>query len=91
MLRCTQTIPATQEHVLDRIKHFAVVFAQELVPSITQQQLDVAFSRTLYMLSAQETQSAQAQLRLQFTHSCRRVQAAVLPGRGVLGVLAAPW
>lgn len=56
--------------MLDRIKHFAVVFAQELVPGITQQQLDLAFSRALYSISAQET-PAQAQLELKFSHNCR--------------------
>jgi hypothetical protein len=56
--------------VLDRIKHFAVVFAQELVPGITQQQLDLAFSRALYSISAQDT-SGHAQLELKFNHNCR--------------------
>ncbi|KAF6262534.1 hypothetical protein COO60DRAFT_1624938 [Scenedesmus sp. NREL 46B-D3] len=61
---------ALEDHVLDRIKHFAVVFAQELVPGITQQQLDLAFSRALYSISAQDT-SGHAQLELKFNHSCR--------------------
>jgi hypothetical protein len=56
--------------VLDRIKHFVVVFAQELVPGITQQQLDLAFSRALYSISARDT-SGHAQLELKFNHSCR--------------------
>lgn len=66
-----------QEHVLDRIKHFAVVFAQELVPGITQQQLDLAFSRALYSISAQETNGTQAQLELKFNHQCRCDPAAM--------------
>ncbi|WIA09270.1 hypothetical protein OEZ85_008678 [Tetradesmus obliquus] len=61
---------ALEDHVLDRIKHFAVVFAQELVPGITQQQLDLAFSRALYSISAQDT-SGHAQLELKFNHNCR--------------------
>ncbi|WIA29348.1 hypothetical protein OEZ86_011853 [Tetradesmus obliquus] len=61
---------ALEDHVLDRIKHFAVVFAQELVPGITQQQLDLAFSRALYSISAQDT-SGHAQLELKFNHKCR--------------------
>jgi hypothetical protein len=60
----------SQDHVLDRIKHFAVVFAQELVPGITQQQLDLAFSRALYSISAQDS-SGHAQLELKFNHNCR--------------------
>eukprot|EP00882_Tetradesmus_deserticola_P008555 GHRQ01009022.1.p1 GENE.GHRQ01009022.1~~GHRQ01009022.1.p1 ORF type:complete len:181 (+),score=65.56 GHRQ01009022.1:311-853(+) len=61
---------ALEDYVLDKVKHFAVVFAQELVPGITQQQLDLAFSRALYSISAQET-SGHAQLQLKFNHSCR--------------------
>lgn len=59
-----------QEYALEQIRQFAVEFAQQLVPSITQQQLDLAFSRALYALSARTNQQA-LKLQLRFMHKCK--------------------
>jgi len=59
-----------QEYVLEQIRQFAVEFAQQLVPNITQQHLDLAFSRALYALSARSSQQA-LKLQLRFTHKCK--------------------
>lgn len=60
----------SQEYVLEQIRQFAVEFAQQLVPQITQQHLDLAFSRALYALSARSSQQA-LKLQLRFTHKCK--------------------
>lgn len=60
----------SQEYVLEQIRLFAVEFAQQLVPQITQQHLDLAFSRALYALSARTSQQA-LKLQLRFTHKCK--------------------
>lgn len=59
-----------QEYVLEQIRQFAVEFAQQLVPQITQQHLDLAFSRALYALSARSSQQT-LKLQLRFMHKCK--------------------
>jgi len=59
-----------QDHVLQNIRQFAVLFATELMPGITQQQLDIAFSRALYALTRPDNGS-QITLELRFSHNCR--------------------
>eukprot|EP00879_Flechtneria_rotunda_P010235 GHRR01010701.1.p1 GENE.GHRR01010701.1~~GHRR01010701.1.p1 ORF type:complete len:267 (+),score=107.21 GHRR01010701.1:312-1112(+) len=68
-----QNVPrdVIEAYVQDRINNFAFVFAQELVPNISQQQLDIAFSRAVYFISAQEASGGQTQVELRFSHDCR--------------------
>lgn len=61
--------------MLEQLRRFAVAFAPELQPAISQQQLDLAFSRALYAMNARAAASA-TQLTLRFSHACRYVGCA---------------
>jgi hypothetical protein len=59
-----------QEYVLEQMRQFAVEFAQQLAPQVTHQDLDLAFSRALYAVSAHSSQKA-IKIQLRFTHKCK--------------------
>ncbi|GIL46734.1 hypothetical protein Vafri_3654 [Volvox africanus] len=61
-----------EEYIGARLKQFSKVFAGVLLPGVTEQAYDFAYSRTLQLLgnSAQETQLTDS-YALRFTHRCR--------------------
>ncbi len=59
-----------QEYVLIQFRRLAASLAQELKPDTTEEELDLALSRALYRMGAQD-RSAAPSLQLKYWHSCK--------------------